>query len=405
MPIPAERLHKHSVSGLLSEKQSFLSTPAEGRGINNQRSGLGSNDIFFAGGVISLDADGFTVGSNNRVNNAGTTYYWIAFKEDALSLKVSTYTGDGVDNHVITGVGFTPVAVLGFREGTSNVSIKTSSMASNDSKLFYSTSTYTDRVKTLMADGFTLGTNAEVNANGGTYHYVVWKAVAGSMQTGSYEGDGTDDRNITADAVPLVTGISLELSYVNQSSAGPTGTKTATASNDADSGVAQILALQAPPVSILYAVTYTAGANGTISGTTPQLVNHGGSGTAVTAVPNTGYHFVDWSDTSTDNPRTDTNVTADLSVTAGFALNQYTLPVNLVGSGSVIKDPDQSICFYGDKITLTAAATPGWTFVEWGGDLSGTDNPKFITLDDNKSVTATFRALLFLPLVVGHYGG
>ena len=198
MPIPAERLHKHSVSGLLSEKQSFLSTPAEGRGINNQRSGLGSNDIFFAGGVISLDADGFTVGSNNRVNNADTTYYWIAFKEDALSLKVSTYTGDGVDNHVITGVGFTPVAVLGFREGTSNVSIKTSSMASNDSKLFYSTSTYTDRVKTLMADGFTLGTNAEVNANGGTYHYVVWKAVAGSMQTGSYEGDGTDDRNITA---------------------------------------------------------------------------------------------------------------------------------------------------------------------------------------------------------------
>jgi len=129
MPIPAERLHKHSVSGLLSEKQSFLSTPAEGRGINNQRSGLGSNDIFFAGGVISLDADGFTVGSNNRVNNAGTTYYWIAFKEDALSLKVSTYTGDGVDNHVIPGVGFTPVAVLGFREGTSNISIKTSSIS------------------------------------------------------------------------------------------------------------------------------------------------------------------------------------------------------------------------------------------------------------------------------------
>ena len=215
----------------------------------------------------------------------------------------------------------------------------------------------------------------------------------------------TEAVDVSSDAVPLVTGISLELSYVNQSSAGPTGTKTATASNDADSGVAQILALQAPPVSILYAVTYTAGANGTISGTTPQLVNHGGSGTAVTAVPNTGYHFVDWSDTSTDNPRTDTNVTADLSVTAGFALNQYTLPVNLVGSGSVIKDPDQSICFYGDKITLTAAATPGWTFVEWGGDLSGPDNPKFITLDDKKSVTATFRALLFLPLVVGHYGG
>ena len=51
---------------------------------------------------------------------------------------------------------------------------------------------------------------------------------------------------------------------------------------------------------------------------------------------------------------------------------------------------------------LTAAAAPGWTFVEWGGDLSGIENPKFITMDDNKSVTATFRVLLFLPMVIRH---
>ena len=61
-----------------------------------------------------------------------------------------------------------------------------------------------------------------------------------------------------------------------------------------------------------YTLTYTAGTNGTISGTSPQTVNSGGSGTAVTAVPNSGYHFVDWSDASTANPRTDTNVTADI---------------------------------------------------------------------------------------------
>ena len=45
-----------------------------------------------------------------------------------------------------------------------------------------------------------------------------------------------------------------------------------------------------------YTLTYTAGANGTITGTSPQTVNHGADGTAVTAVPNAGYHFVDWSD-------------------------------------------------------------------------------------------------------------
>ena len=51
------------------------------------------------------------------------------------------------------------------------------------------------------------------------------------------------------------------------------------------------------------------------SGTTPQTVNHGSSGTAVTAQPATGYHFVSWSDGVTTATRTDTNVTANKSVT------------------------------------------------------------------------------------------
>ena len=68
-----------------------------------------------------------------------------------------------------------------------------------------------------------------------------------------------------------------------------------------------------------------AGANGSISGTTPQTVAHGGTGTQVTAVPDTGYHFVSWSDGVTTAAPTDTNVTADLTVTASFAINTYTL--------------------------------------------------------------------------------
>lgn len=67
-----------------------------------------------------------------------------------------------------------------------------------------------------------------------------------------------------------------------------------------------------------YTLSYTAGENGSISGTTPQTVISGGSGSAVTAVPDTGYEFDKWSDNITDNPRTDSNVTADLSVTAEF---------------------------------------------------------------------------------------
>jgi hypothetical protein len=47
-------------------------------------------------------------------------------------------------------------------------------------------------------------------------------------------------------------------------------------------------------------LTYTAGSHGSISGTSPQTVNYGGNGTAVTAVPDAGYHFVEWSDGLSD---------------------------------------------------------------------------------------------------------
>src|SRR5690606_30387513 len=81
-----------------------------------------------------------------------------------------------------------------------------------------------------------------------------------------------------------------------------------------------------------YSLTYTAGANGTIDGTSPQTVQEGADGTAVTAVPNEGYHFVSWSDDSTDNPRTDSDVQEDISVTANFAINTYTVTYD--GNGS-----------------------------------------------------------------------
>ena len=70
-----------------------------------------------------------------------------------------------------------------------------------------------------------------------------------------------------------------------------------------------------------YTLTYTAGPNGSITGVVSQSVSPGGSGSQVTAVANPGYHFVDWSDGVTTTSRTDTNVQANLAVTANFAAN------------------------------------------------------------------------------------
>lgn len=88
-------------------------------------------------------------------------------------------------------------------------------------------------------------------------------------------------------------------------------------------------ALATCAVSLMHTLTYTAGANGSITGSSPQVVADGANGSAVTAVPNPGYTFTQWSDASTANPRTDTNVLGDISVTASFTA----IPVSSGGGG------------------------------------------------------------------------
>jgi uncharacterized repeat protein (TIGR02543 family) len=56
-------------------------------------------------------------------------------------------------------------------------------------------------------------------------------------------------------------------------------------------------------------------------------------------VADSGYHFVNWSDASTTNPRTDVNVTADISVTANFAADTGGGGGSGGGGGGVISGP------------------------------------------------------------------
>jgi hypothetical protein len=103
-------------------------------------------------------------------------------------------------------------------------------------------------------------------------------------------------------------------------------------------------------------LAYAAGAHGALTGSSTQMILPNADGTAVTAVPDTGYHFVNWSDASTDNPRTDTNVADDISVTANFAIDTFTISASaglhgtVTPSGVTVKD-------YGTSQTYTIATT------------------------------------------------
>jgi hypothetical protein len=61
--------------------------------------------------ITSIDAGGFTLGSDRRVAQSGVTFYWAAFKANA-NMKVGKYTGDGAASHVIVGLGFSPELVI-----------------------------------------------------------------------------------------------------------------------------------------------------------------------------------------------------------------------------------------------------------------------------------------------------
>jgi len=152
--------------------------------------------------IQSLDASGFTVGTNVFVNQDTEPYHWIAFKAAAGTLHVGSYTGDGVDDRSITGIGFQPNYVIVAGELMANVVNRSSTLSGDLSVQFRDTAPAANMIQALEADGFQVGTGAEVNSDGVTYHYVAWKATAGQMEVGSYAGNDADDRDIAVTFEP-----------------------------------------------------------------------------------------------------------------------------------------------------------------------------------------------------------
>ena len=69
---------------------------------------------------------------------------------------------------------------------------------------------------------------------------------------------------------------------------------------------------------------------------------------------------------------------------------QFSLAVSVVGSGGVTANPPGGVYDSGTVVTLTATPGSGYVFSGWSGDLSGNTNPATITMNANKTVTATF---------------
>jgi uncharacterized delta-60 repeat protein len=153
-----------------------------------------------------------------------------------------------------------------------------------------------------------------------------------------------------------------------------------------------------------FTLTYTAGSNGSLTGTTSQVVGSGASGTVVTAVPNMGYSFVNWSDNSTQNPRTDTNVTANKSVTANFAINTFSLAYTAGSNGTITGTTSQTVNYGANGTSVTAVPNANYRFVNWSDGIT-TATRTDTNIIANKSVTANFTIDTFtLAYIAGSNG-
>jgi len=118
-----------------------------------------------------------------------------------------------------------------------------------------------------------------------------------------------------------------------------------------------------------------------------------GEQVTLTATADPGWTFSGWSGAliSTNNPLQIT-INGNTSMIATFTQNEYSLSLNVTpdGKGTIVRNVSGPYV-YGQQVELTAIPEPGWKFTGWSGDVSGTQNPLTVTVQDNLSITAEFE--------------
>ncbi len=150
----------------------------------------------------------------------------------------------------------------------------------------------------------------------------------------------------------------------------------------------------------LCALAYSTSGNGTLYGVTPQVVPIGGDASAVLAIPHNGYHFINWTGlngfvTNTENPLIVTNVQSGMTLTANFALNTYTLSMEVYPNGSGTTNPVTGTATHGVPTAISAIPASGYHFVNWFNTATVTVANTSLasttaTLSDDAIVIASF---------------
>ena len=145
---------------------------------------------------------------------------------------------------------------------------------------------------------------------------------------------------------------------------------------------------------ITYALTTSATENGGVSPLPGAYTYLDGESVTVTATPDEGYRVASWGgDCSGTTLSCTLTMDADKTARVTFERITYTLTVTATGQGTVTP-AGTTTQYESDEVTLRASWSDAThSFDGWGGECSGTASTCLLTMDANKSVTATFTAL------------
>jgi hypothetical protein len=163
--------------------------------------------------IQALQSTGFQVGSGAYANESGATLYWFSFggstsgggSSGSFKMAVGSYTGTG-STKVIGGLAFRPDLVW-IKDSSTNAGVFRTSLMPGDLTFFSGSSSadLTGAITSLDSSGFSLGTNAAVNASSNTYYWQAFgnaynpNTSSGSTDfaVGALVGNSTDNRDVT----------------------------------------------------------------------------------------------------------------------------------------------------------------------------------------------------------------
>jgi len=159
--------------------------------------------------VQSFSSTGFQIGSDNSVNNNGSTCYYTAIASTSGDVAVGHYTTNGTDDRNI-GIAATSLgAVADFQpefvmvEVGGQLGVWATGAMGSVACFIDSPACGSNSIQGVNASGFQVGTDIQTNGSSGdNAFYLAIKATSGSTNASSFTGNATDNRAISVGFQP-----------------------------------------------------------------------------------------------------------------------------------------------------------------------------------------------------------